>query len=92
MQRSRTLDAIRGLAILQVLVWHYLVPSLNHHDTAWSRVLSASLNLTWTGVDLFFVLSGFLIGGILIDNRGAPNLFGVFYARKDFCASFHSTS
>lgn len=82
MQRSHTLDAIRGIAILQVLVWHYLVPSLNHHGTFLSLLLSASLNLTWTGVDLFFVLSGFLIGGILMDNREATNMFSVFYARR----------
>jgi peptidoglycan/LPS O-acetylase OafA/YrhL len=81
-QRSHTLDAIRGIAILQVLVWHYLVPSLNHHGTTLSLLLSASLNLTWTGVDLFFVLSGYLIGGILMDNRQASNMFGVFYARR----------
>ena len=81
-QRSHTLDAIRGIAILQVLVWHYLVPSLNHHGTFLSLLLSASLNLTWTGVDLFFVLSGFLIGGILMDNREATNMFSVFYARR----------
>lgn len=79
---SPVLDAVRGLAILQVLIWHYLVPTLNHHNTMVSRLVSASLNLTWTGVDLFFVLSGFLIGGILIDNRAATNLFGVFYARR----------
>ena len=82
MQRSHTLDAIRGIAILQVLAWHYLVPSLNHHATPLSLLLAASLNLSWTGVDLFFVLSGFLIGGILIDNRNATNMFGVFYARR----------
>jgi peptidoglycan/LPS O-acetylase OafA/YrhL len=81
-QRSHTLDAIRGIAILQVVVWHYLVPSLNHHGSSLSLLLSASLNLTWTGVDLFFVLSGYLIGGILMDNRQASNMFGVFYARR----------
>ena len=78
LDRNRWLDALRGVAIGQVIVWHLVAP------LAMKRVppLGALLTLTWTGVDLFFVLSGFLIGGILLQNRGAENYFTVFYARR----------
>lgn len=80
--RIPELDGIRGLAIGMVLVYHFfLLTAASRPGSALSYCL-ASGRLTWSGVDLFFVLSGFLIGGILIDARGSGNYFKVFYVRR----------
>src|SRR6201993_2066847 len=68
------LDAVRGIAILVVLV---------HNLSGFSfPPLSLATNYGWMGVDLFFVLSGFLITGILLDAKGSANYFRNFYARR----------
>ena len=79
--RVPELDGIRGAAILLVLIWHYGVCQIRATDGL-LLFLQTQLNLTWSGVDLFFVLSGFLLGGILVDHRESPNLFKVFYVRR----------
>src|SRR6266853_2380263 len=82
--RIPELDGLRGLAIGSVLIWHYfIVPTPAVPGTTLSHVLGF-WQLTWSGVDLFFVLSGFLIGGILLDARKATNYFQVFYTRRFF--------
>ena len=88
--RILALDGLRGAAILLVVVWHYFYfyPDSNHHPTAllpklyvyFERCIAAG----WSGVDLFFVLSGFLIGGILLEVRTSPSYFGTFYLRRFF--------
>jgi hypothetical protein len=70
-----SLDGLRGVAILLVFFFHYL-PRNPHNPLSWIA------SLGWTGVDLFFVLSGFLITGILYDTRQSSNFFQVFYARR----------
>ena len=68
------LDGWRGLAVLLVLLWH-LWPR-NGEPTPWF------VSFGWTGVDLFFVLSGFLISRILLAAKAQPNYFRNFYARR----------
>lgn len=84
-QHISALDGARGLAILLVLVWHYFTAQLMvapNHNQPVVRTLIELTMLSWSGVDLFFVLSGFLIAGILFDYRHARNYFQVFYVRR----------
>jgi peptidoglycan/LPS O-acetylase OafA/YrhL len=84
--RIPELDGIRGTAIAMVLTWHFFVLGAAASPAA-GTFLSRSLipfRMMWTGVDLFFVLSGFLIGGILLDAQKSTNYFQVFYIRRFF--------
>jgi peptidoglycan/LPS O-acetylase OafA/YrhL len=70
------LDGIRGMAILLVLLHHFEPPP------GVPKVIGAATYLGWSGVDLFFVLSGFLITGILLDTKTSQNYFSSFYIRR----------
>src|SRR6266699_6707825 len=75
------LDGLRGIAILLVVASHFVSNlHLSAEGPAW--ILVALAHAGWAGVDLFFVLSGFLITGILVDARGSPYYFKAFYARR----------
>jgi peptidoglycan/LPS O-acetylase OafA/YrhL len=69
------LDVLRGIAVLMVMLSHVSgnVPSLH---------LNSVFHYGWIGVDLFFVLSGFLITGILLRTKGQPGYFTNFYVRR----------
>ena len=75
--RIPELDGLRGLAILLVLLYHF-VSSPRIQPPLFHKLFA----IGWSGVDLFFVLSGFLIGGILLDVRESPNYFRTFYGRR----------
>jgi peptidoglycan/LPS O-acetylase OafA/YrhL len=74
-KRIPQLDAVRGIAIL-VVMFH------NERDAFPSLHLQAVFASGWMGVDLFFVLSGFLITGILLDAKNSASFFRNFYARR----------
>src|SRR5436190_4776765 len=73
------LDGLRGIAILLVLAIHSPTPP----SQDWPSLLLTFLQSSgWMGVDLFFVLSGFLIGGILLDMPSRVESLRSFYARR----------
>lgn len=74
------LDGLRGLAIVWV-VWHNVTAG-NYEGGAFARLLNLLSNTGWAGVQLFFVLSGFLITGILIDGKGSAGQVKTFFIRR----------
>lgn len=81
-RRIPALDGLRGIAILLVLMRHGIF-GLESSSPLVNRLLTVG-QLTWSGVDLFFVLSGFLIGGILLDAQASSRYYTTFYARRAY--------
>ena len=76
------LDGIRGLAILLVLLCHFPLYGDMQPTIFIDKLFYAMTRAGWCGVDLFFVLSGFLITGILYDAKGSRFFFRNFYMRR----------
>jgi peptidoglycan/LPS O-acetylase OafA/YrhL len=74
------LDGLRGIAILDVMLYHFTGGYKGTNPVL--RIWGAIADSGWMGVDLFFVLSGFLITGILFDTALTENKAKNFYARR----------
>jgi peptidoglycan/LPS O-acetylase OafA/YrhL len=85
LKRISQLDGIRGLAIAAVLFAH--LGALMGVGIGRNLVVIALyrfMHVGWLGVDIFFVLSGFLITGIILKDRVRPDFWGTFYLRRAF--------
>ena len=80
--RIAEVDGLRGIAILLVVSFHYLNNQLVHASHNIGKVLALATSFGWVGVDLFFVLSGFLIGTILLKTRNSPRYLQTFFIRR----------
>ena len=82
--RIPELDGIRGLAVILVLFFHYgnnqLIFMTDPHAVV--NVFTKITSFFRSGVDLFFILSGFLIGAILLKNKASKSYFKTFYIRR----------
>ena len=83
-ERVPQLDGVRGIAIALVLLYHYSLVLYHPPQGSLGAYTLKLLYLSWSGVDLFFVLSGYLIGGLLLDHVHDSNGFRVFYTHRFF--------
>ena len=67
--RIPELDGLLGVAIVSVMLYHYMADAPGYGTFGLAYKFRQLFRMGWSGVDLFFVLSGFLIGGILLDAR-----------------------
>jgi peptidoglycan/LPS O-acetylase OafA/YrhL len=79
--RNPRLDGLRGIAILLV-VFHHGGLRLPLSEGPALHLYATAIELGFAGVDLFFVLSGYLITGILLRTKEAPDYYRTFYARR----------
>ena len=78
--RISALDGLRGFAVLWVML-HHFTHGATHHNPLLNAGFTFARYGYW-GVDVFFVLSGFLITGVLHDSKNASNYLSAFYARR----------
>ncbi len=88
-RRVTSLDVLRGLAVILVVIHHSLpalIPGQPEVSGVTGFIFWRIKLLGWTGVDLFFVLSGFLIGGLLLNELGRTGSIDVFrfWCRREF--------
>jgi len=76
------LDGLRGVAILIVFLNHAIAQPLEPATRIDAAVRAMAYSAGWTGIDLFFVLSGFLITGILLDTKDQPRRWSNFVVRR----------
>lgn len=82
--RVAELDGLRGFALLLIIVFHYGNNQiiLTENPSSFVVQFSKLSSFTGTSLDLFFVLSGYLIGNILLKNKKSKNYFRTFYIRR----------
>lgn len=76
------LDGLRGAAMVFVFVHHAIAIPLKSASLPLDAAVRAIAYVGWTAVDAFFVLSGFLITGILLDTKGQPRWWPNYFARR----------
>jgi peptidoglycan/LPS O-acetylase OafA/YrhL len=74
------LDGVRGVAVLMVFLVHYGGGAKSSNFLL--HTIGVSVQAGWSGVTFFFILSGFLISGILWDSRNEPHFWRNFYMRR----------
>jgi peptidoglycan/LPS O-acetylase OafA/YrhL len=74
------LDGVRGFAVLMVFLVHYGGGAKSSNFLL--HTIGVSVQAGWSGVTLFFILSGFLISGIIWDARDDPRFWRNFYMRR----------
>jgi len=78
------LDGLRGVAVMMVLFWHFIVCAITAPAGTVAGYFQKLFHHAYSGVDLFFVLSGFLITGILLNDVGRPAWMKRFWIRRTF--------
>ena len=81
-ERVRELDGVRGISIIVVVAFHLLVRAVYFTSNEALHFITRLSSIGWVGVDIFFVLSGFLITSILLRTKHEKNYFKNFDVRR----------
>ena len=81
-ERLKELDGLRGIAIILVIALHTFGRANNFTQHPILLFITSLTSIGWVGVDIFFVLSGFLITSILLRTKEEKNYFKNFYVRR----------